>query len=261
MGRRLPLVVYFHGGAFCTGSAFSELFHRYAFSLSARAGALVVSVEYRLAPEHPVPAAYEDAWVALRWAASRSDPWLVYHADHMRMYLAGESASDNIAHNMAAHVVAEGEDVRIEGMVLLQPFFWGPERLPSETYRRDGPVFSPEFVDTLWPFLTAGAAGNDDPRINRPASQDVVRDRACRYAAWLRRGERCREVSLVESKGKDHGFHIYRPECAIAVALMDRVAQFINNGWAPSLIADAETEHLLAREGTTNKMRRAAFVN
>nr|TKW34870.1 hypothetical protein SEVIR_2G334900v2 [Setaria viridis] len=238
-GRRLPLVVYFHGGAFCTGSAFSEPFHRYAASLSARAGALVVSVEHRLAPEHPIPAAYEDAWVALR---------------------------------VAARVVADGEEgISIEGMVLLQPFFWGPERLPSETDRHDGPVFSPEFVDTLWPFLTGGAAGNDDPRINPPARQARARSRGREgrgagprvpvRAAWLRRGERCccREVTLVESKGKDHGFHMYRPECASAVALMDRVAEFINGrATSSSLIADAETEHLHAREGRKTTCR-AAF--
>ncbi|CAL5086575.1 unnamed protein product [Urochloa decumbens] len=282
---RLPLVVYFHGGAFCTGSAFAEPFHSYAASLSARAGALVVSVEYRLAPEHPVPAAYDDAWAALRWAAaaSCSDPWLANHADPARVFLAGDSAGANIAHHMAARVAAGGGGdgiVDIEGVVLVQPFFWGTERLPAETDRRDGPVFSPEFVDALWPFLTAGAAGNDDPRINPPESEvallpcrralvavagkDVVRDRGCRYAAWLRRGagggERCCwEVTLVESKGKDHGFQLYRPECAAAVALMDRVAEFIN-GWAPSRrIAEAETEHLHAREGTDNNCR-AAFV-
>ncbi|CAN6175492.1 unnamed protein product [Urochloa humidicola] len=281
-GRRLPLVVYFHGGAFCTGSAFSEPFHGYAASVSARAGAVVVSVEYRLAPEHPVPAAYDDAWAALQWAASRSDPWLAYHADPARVFLAGDSAGANIAHHMAARVAAGGgeDGIDIEGMILVQPFFWGTERLPAETDRRDGSVFSPEFIDALWPFLTAGAAGNDDPRIDPPAREiaslpcrsalvavaekDVVRDRGCRYAALLRRGagERCRrQVTLVESKGRDHGFHLYRPECAAAVALMDRVAEFIN-GWAPSStrrIADAETEeHLHAREGT-DKTCRAAF--
>ncbi|XP_039797833.1 probable carboxylesterase 2 [Panicum virgatum] len=231
-----------------TESAFSEQFHRYADSLSARAGALVVSVEYRLAPEHPIPAAYEDAWVALQWAATLSDPWLAFHAHPTRMFLASESAGVNIAHSMrvsppmvrtsasrrrrgtyawgmAALVFADGEDIRIEGM------------------------------DALWPFLTAGADGNDDPRISPPAEQvasllcrrmlvgvaakDVVRDRS----------ESRREVTLLESKGKDHGFHLYRPGCASAVAIMDRVAEFIS-GWAPSVIADAETEHLHALETT-----------
>ncbi|KAJ1276575.1 hypothetical protein BS78_05G224800 [Paspalum vaginatum] len=45
--RRLPIVVYFHGGSFCTESAFCRTYHRYATSLAAGAGALVVSVEYR----------------------------------------------------------------------------------------------------------------------------------------------------------------------------------------------------------------------
>ena len=92
------------------------------------------------------------------------------------------------------------------------------------------------------------------------AAKDVVRDRGCRYAAWLRRGERRREVTLLESKGKDHGFHLYRPGCASAVALMDRVAEFIS-GWAPSVNADAETERLHAREGTNKKTGRAAFAD
>ncbi|KAL6862166.1 hypothetical protein ACP4OV_016815 [Aristida adscensionis] len=266
-GRRLPLVVYFHGGAFCTGSAFSELYHRYAAALSARAGALVVSVEYRLAPEHPVPAAYDDAWAALRWVASLADPWLTCHADPERVFLAGESAGANIVHNVAARsassAAAGGFD--IEGIVLLQPFFWGPERLPSERDRHDGPVFSPEFVDTLWPFLTAGAAGNDDPRINPPAGEvmslpcrralvavaakDVARDRGCRYAAWLRHGERRREVTLVESEGEDHGFHLYRPARASAVALMDLVAKFIDGGAAQPLPITAAAESGLHRHG------------
>ena len=270
-GGRLPVLVYFHGGGFCLLSAFNAIIHGYLNSLAARARAVVVSVEYRLAPEHPIPAAYEDAWVALRWAATRSDPCLAFHADPTRMFLAGA----NIAHSMAARVAAGGEDICIQGMVLLQPFFWGTERLPAETGRHDGPVFSPEFMGTLWPFLTAGAAGNDDPRISPPAEQvaslpcrrvlvgvaakDVARDRGCRYAAWLRCGERRREVTLLESKGKDHGFHLYRPGCASAVALMDRVAEFIS-GWAASVIADAETERLLARKGT-NKTGRTAFAD
>ncbi|KAJ1291155.1 hypothetical protein BS78_02G296300 [Paspalum vaginatum] len=219
-GRRLPLVVYFHGGAFCTGSAFSKVFHRYAASMSARAGALVVSVDYRLAPEHP--------WVALRWTASRSDPWLACHADPRSMFLAGESAGANIAHGMVARLVTDGGGgIDIGGIVLLHPFFWGPERLLSETDRaHDGSLFSPKSVDTLWAFLTAGAAGNEEPRINPAADQvaslpcrralvavatkDLLRDRGRRYAAWLRHGESCRKVTLLESKGREDGFHLYR---------------------------------------------------
>ncbi|KAK3127099.1 hypothetical protein QOZ80_7AG0568300 [Eleusine coracana subsp. coracana] len=260
-GKTLPLIVYFHGGSFCTGSAFSKLFHRYAASLSARAGALVVSVDYRLAPEHPIPAAYEDAWTALRWVATLSDTWLADHADPARMFLAGESGGANIAHNVAARAAtAEGDGIDISGLILLQPYFWGSDRLPSEMDWDDGDVFAPKRVDMLWPFLTAGVAGNDDPRLNPPAhviaslpcrralvavaSKDVLWERGYRYAEMLsRHGVRCREVKLVESKDEDHGFHLYRPARASAVELMDSVVDFINRSEA-SPIVNAETDLL-----------------
>ncbi|GJN36269.1 hypothetical protein PR202_gb25112 [Eleusine coracana subsp. coracana] len=260
-GRKLPVIVYFHGGGFCTGSAFSKLFHRYAASLSARAAALVVSVEYRLAPEHPIPAAFDDAWAALRWVTfSDDDPWLARHADRDRgVFLAGESAGAVIAHDVAARAASpEGIDdlVNIEGMILLHPFFWGPDRLPSETndddHRRHElghktAVFVPEKLDKFWPFLTAGTASNDDPRADPPAevvasvacrralvavaAMDLARHRGRRYAEWLQRhGRWCREVTLVESEDEDHAFHLYRPGRASAVALMDRVVEFVNGG-------------------------------
>uniref|UniRef100_J3MTS6 Alpha/beta hydrolase fold-3 domain-containing protein n=2 Tax=Oryza brachyantha TaxID=4533 RepID=J3MTS6_ORYBR len=54
---KLPLVVYYHGGAFVTESAFSPTYQRYLNALASKAGVLAVSVEYRLAPEHPLPRA------------------------------------------------------------------------------------------------------------------------------------------------------------------------------------------------------------
>ncbi|KAL6656567.1 hypothetical protein ACP70R_004347 [Stipagrostis hirtigluma subsp. patula] len=270
-GSRLPIIVYFHGGAFCTGSAFSKLFHRYAASLSTRAGALVVSVDYRLVPEHPILAAYDDAWEALQWVASLSDPWLANHADPMRMFLAGESAGANIVHNVASRAMApDGDDIDINGLILLQPFFWGTERLPAEMDWSNGPVFAPERLDTLWSFLTAGVADNDDPRLNPQADEvarlpcrralvsvatkDVMGDRGRRYAALLRHGEWCREVTLVESEGEDHAFHLVRPRRATAVALMDRVVEFVNASAAPP-ISNPKAEHLPMREGTNGTCR------
>uniref|UniRef100_I1P4V3 Alpha/beta hydrolase fold-3 domain-containing protein n=1 Tax=Oryza glaberrima TaxID=4538 RepID=I1P4V3_ORYGL len=235
-GRRLPLVVYVHGGAFCTGSASARMFHDYAESLSARAAAVVVSVDYRLAPAHPVPAAYDDAWAALRASAPTSCNNVAVRA--------GEVFDD---------------DIDIEGMILLQPYFWGTKRLPCETpdpcWRTRGspPMLLPERIDALWPYVTAGAAANngDDPRIDpsaeaiasRPcrralvsvATEDVLRGRGRRYAAaWGDSGSH-RAATLVESKGVDHGFHLL-PEFsshAETGVLMDRVAMFIAKGKTP----------------------------
>ncbi|KAK1560892.1 hypothetical protein Q3G72_031982 [Acer saccharum] len=68
--QKLPLLVNFHGGCFCMESAFSPTYHNYLNSLVAEAGVIAVSVEYRQAPENPVPCPHNDSWTALKWVAS-----------------------------------------------------------------------------------------------------------------------------------------------------------------------------------------------
>jgi len=167
------VVLYFHGGSFCTESAFCRTYHRYASSLASRAGALVVSVEYRLAPEHPIPAAYDDAWAAFRWVESLSDPWLAEYGDLRRTFVAGDSAGGNIAYHTVARAGRENVGGGIQGLIMVHPFFWGPERLPCETVWDGASVFPAFGVDWLWPFVTAGQADNDDPRID-PADDELV---------------------------------------------------------------------------------------
>uniref|UniRef100_A0A0E0ILS9 Alpha/beta hydrolase fold-3 domain-containing protein n=1 Tax=Oryza nivara TaxID=4536 RepID=A0A0E0ILS9_ORYNI len=248
-GRRLlPVVVYFHGGCFCTESAFGRTYHRYAASLASRAGALVVSVEYRLAPEHPVPAAHDDAWAALRWAASLSDPWLADHADPGRTFVAGDSAGGHIAYRTAVRASREG-DIGIEGLIIIHPYFWGAHMLPSEAAWDGESVIRPHKVGELWPFVTSGKAGNDDPWIDPSveevasltcrralvavAEKDFLRDRGrllaarMRGCAWAGGGDG-RNVTLVESEGEDHGFHLYSPLRATSRRLMESIVQFIN---------------------------------
>ncbi|CAN6180209.1 unnamed protein product [Urochloa humidicola] len=217
--RRLPVVVYIHGGSFCTESAFCRTYHGYPTSLAAAAGALVVSVEYLLAPEHPIPTASEDAWSALRWVASSltDDPWLSGHANPDRTFLAGDSAGGNIAYHTAVRAGRNG--VGVEGVIIVQPYFWGADRLPSEAVSAG--VLLVSRVDRLWPFVTAGQAGNDDPRINPPdeeiasltcrrvlvavAESDTLRERGLRLFGRVR--DRCTvdggggEATLVVSRG------------------------------------------------------------
>jgi acetyl esterase len=86
-----PVLIYLHGGAFAIGSRHT---HRSVAAAYAARGYLVCNVDYRLAPQHPFPAAVEDACAAWSWAAEQvadygGDPW--------RMALAGESAGANLA--------------------------------------------------------------------------------------------------------------------------------------------------------------------
>jgi acetyl esterase len=94
----LPVIVYFHGGGFVIGDL--ETYDRGCRALAIGADALVVSVDYRLAPEHPYPAAVEDADAARRWANEHA-PEL--HGDPTRMAVAGDSAGGTLAAVTAVH--------------------------------------------------------------------------------------------------------------------------------------------------------------
>lgn len=87
-----PVIVYFHGGGFvlCDLDSHDSCCRRLANGI----GALVVSVDYRLAPEHPFPAAVQDAWAAVQWVAGHADE---FGADPARLVLAGDSAGGNLA--------------------------------------------------------------------------------------------------------------------------------------------------------------------
>lgn len=142
-GQKLPILVYLHGGGFCIESAFSFLDHRYLNRIVSESRALAISVEYRLAPESPLPAAYEDCWTALRWVAAHSgaleqvlgrEPWLISHGDFGRLYIGGDSAGGNIAHNVALRAATENLPcgVKLRGVFLAHPFFWGSKPIGSE---------------------------------------------------------------------------------------------------------------------------------
>lgn len=109
--EKLSVLVYYHGGGFCVESAFSLVEHQFLQSIVAEARILAVSIEYRLAPEYPLPLAYEDCWEGLQWATSHSvsgekklsveaDPWITNHADFNRLFIGGDSAGANIAYNV-----------------------------------------------------------------------------------------------------------------------------------------------------------------
>lgn len=90
--RRLPILLYFHGGAFCVSSPFTHNYHNYLNSLVVKAQIIAISINYRKAPENPLPAAYEDSWAALQWVASHRngegpEVWLNRYLDFDRVFL------------------------------------------------------------------------------------------------------------------------------------------------------------------------------
>jgi acetyl esterase len=89
---KLPIVVYYHGGGFTWGDL--DTHDNLCRKLSNRSGAIVVSVAYRLAPEHVFPAAVEDAYAALEWVAQKGRE---ISGDPSRIAVAGDSAGGNLA--------------------------------------------------------------------------------------------------------------------------------------------------------------------
>jgi acetyl esterase len=91
----LPALVYFHGGGFVLGDLDSH--DNLCRALGNRLGALVVSVDYRRAPEAKFPAAFDDAWAALQWVAAQATKLSI---DPSRLLVGGDSAGGNLAANV-----------------------------------------------------------------------------------------------------------------------------------------------------------------
>ncbi|KAJ6839607.1 putative carboxylesterase 2 [Iris pallida] len=241
--KKIPVLVYYHGGGFVIETAASPTYHNYLNSLVAKAGVLAVSVDYRRAPEHPLPAAYEDSWAALEWATSEppADPWLADRGDLRRVFLAGDSAGANIAHHMAMRAGAAGGSVRLEGIALVHPYFWGKEPVGSET--RDAPARA--FAGALWRLVCPSSNdddGEDDPRINpvgleglgcgrvlvSVAAEDTLRERGVDYYERLRGSGWGGTAELAEADGVGHVFHLQDAKSDKAAAEMDRMVAFLN---------------------------------
>ncbi|MED6186835.1 hypothetical protein PIB30_070545 [Stylosanthes scabra] len=146
---KLPLLVYFHGGGFIYLNPATTIFHEFCFNMANDVVAVVASIEYRLAPEHRLPAAYEDAVEVLHWMKTNQeeDDWLRYYADFSNVFLMGSSAGGNIAYNAGLRVTSAGGGCdlgipKIQGLILIQPFFSGAQITGSELRLADDPHLS-----------------------------------------------------------------------------------------------------------------------
>lgn len=108
----LPVLVYFHGGGWVIGSI--ESHDGTCRALASGANCAVISVEYRLAPENPYPAAADDCFAALEWVAKNADPLGI---DGTRIAVGGDSAGGNLA--AAVSLMARDRDATTISLQLL----------------------------------------------------------------------------------------------------------------------------------------------
>ncbi|KAI4313951.1 hypothetical protein L6164_026893 [Bauhinia variegata] len=195
--KQLPLLVYFDGGGFCVGSAAWSCYQEFLAKLSAKVGCLIMSVNYRLAPENPLPAAYEDGLKALMWVKEQvlhqceASEWWARKCNFSSVFLAGDSAGANIAFwvatRLAAFEAAPLKPLNLKGMILIQPFFGGEARTVSEKCMAQSPHSALNLAasDTYWRLALPSGADRDHPWCNPFAKGSVELQRLKLFPALV----------------------------------------------------------------------------
>ena len=209
----LPPLLYLHGGGWCVGDV--DTTDSLCRKLCRRSGMLVVSLDYRLAPEHPFPAAFDDVVAALRWL-DREGRTL----GAVGVAVGGDSAGGNLA--AAAALALRGDPrARVQGQLLIcPPAHLDPDQ-PSFTDFAEG-YFATAAELRHWVRLYAAGAALDDPRLSPGRASDLagsppalvvtaecdpLRDSGEEYAGALRAAGT--DARTLRRPGQIHDFPIF----------------------------------------------------
>ncbi len=212
-----PILMYFHGGGFVIGDL--DTFDTLCRETCAGAGVVVVSVDYRLAPEHPFPAAPNDCLAATRWAAAHAAE---INGDATRIGVSGDSAGGNLAAVTALRLRDEGGPA-LKAQLLIYPVADAdPDRYPSMTENAEGYLLSRADMNwfvghyvkdpaalassALCPIKAASHAGLP-PALVITAEFDPLRDEGNAYAKKLAAAGVAVEHRCYD--GAIHGFYTF----------------------------------------------------
>ncbi|KAK9735587.1 hypothetical protein RND81_04G214300 [Saponaria officinalis] len=245
-GDSMPVIVFFHGGGFAFLSASSFAYDAVCRRFAGKMNAVVCSVEYRLAPEHKFPAQYDDGLDVLNFLDKRRheiDAW-PNNADVSRCFIAGDSAGGNISHNVTVSAcTSRFSNLKILGLINIQPFFGGKERVESEKDLEGAPIVSVTRTEWMWKAFLPSDLDTDHWAVNVSGPNavdlkgydfpetllfiggfDPLKDWQRRYYELLRG---CgKEVKLVEYSNAIHAFYVF-PELPEASLLFNEVKDFI----------------------------------
>ncbi|WP_283631675.1 alpha/beta hydrolase [Mycolicibacterium poriferae] len=218
-----PALLYFHSGAFVLGNLDTD--HRQCVEFARRGRCTVVSAEYRLAPEHPFPAAADDALAILRWAV---DAAVEVGLDTAALAVGGSSAGASLAARLA-QCAAAGEAPPVVFQLLHQPVL-DDRPSPSKEAFTTTPGFDADAVGWMWRHYLADTPPSADaaparveelaglaPALITCAELDPLRDEAVDYALRLMWAGVRTELHVFA--GTCHGFDSLSPEWEVSTQL------------------------------------------
>jgi len=233
----LPALLYFHGGGWCIGDV--DTHDPVCRQLAEQAGSAVLSLDYRLAPEHRFPAAVEDCVAAVEFAAREGRGLGI---DPARLAVGGDSAGGNLA--AVAALAARDAGIALKGQVLIYPATDFVGGTPSHQDYAEGFLltrdavawFSGNYVDPAqhrdWRAspLRAPDLARLPPALVIVGECDVLRDESRAYAEALRRAGNTTSFHLYP--GMIHGFFAMGGIIAAADRAMAQVAEFLKTVFA-----------------------------
>ncbi len=235
----LGLLVYLHGGGWVIGDLDSH--DNVCRSLANRSGHAVLSVDYRLAPEHPFPAALGDSIQATRWAHANA---VRLGCDPDRLAIGGDSAGANLA-----AVVAQLAPVPLRHQMLIYPVTDCRRTAPSYTENATGYFLTATamawFVDH---YLSGGEGSPDDPRVSPLLADDV----------HLRGTPSALVITAEFDPLRDEGDHYAARLAALGVATTHVRFSGMFHGFfsMPEFIDDAKAAHALAAQVLKSELER-----
>ncbi|MEH3128343.1 MAG: alpha/beta hydrolase [Mycolicibacterium neoaurum] len=229
----LPVIVYYHGGGWAIGDL--DTHDHVARAHSVGAEAIVVSVDYRLAPEHPFPAGVEDAWAALQWVGEHAAE---LGGDPNRIAVAGDSAGGNLSAVMALRARDAGGPPLVF-QLLWYPVVVGDRSAPSFIENADAYILNRDVTNAFLTWYLPGVDLDDPaglptdvapanakslaglpPAYIGTAEHDPLRDDGAKYAEMLSAAgvtvQHSNEPTLV------HGFVSLALASAVATEAADR---------------------------------------
>ena len=229
-----PCVLYFHGGGFCFGDLDSS--NMQAWGIAQESGVHVISVDYRLAPDHRFPAAHEDVFAVLRHVAANGESMGI---DPTRIGTWGDSAGGNLSASVCL-MTRDRNGPPVSAQVVVTPMLSDDYDSPSYIEHANSPGLAAQMVPSCWSNYLGTDQSTDDPYAMPLKAEDLsglppafvhvavidpLADDGRRYAKRLQEAGVETELRLAE--GMCHGFLRTRLLGPATAAEFDAGCQFV----------------------------------